>query len=128
MPWPSGVLVGTTETHFHGDPAKVEALPQEIEYLSATVRHYFPTMAVMETGRFAGLRVLPRLAGRAFHRPRDTYIVADNTRRPRLLSVCGGKLTGYRATAAKVVKRLESTLPPRAARADTATLRLPVTI
>jgi glycerol-3-phosphate dehydrogenase len=82
----------------------------------------------METGRFAGLRVLPRLAGRAFHRPRDTYIVADNTRRPRLLSVCGGKLTGYRATAAKVVKRLESTLPPRAARADTATLRLPVTI
>jgi glycerol-3-phosphate dehydrogenase len=127
MPWPGGVLVGTTETHFHGDPAAVEPLPQEIEYLSATLRHYFPTMAVKETGRYAGLRVLPRLPGRAFHRPRDTYIVADDTRSPRLLSVCGGKLTGYRATAAKVVKRLESILPSRPARADTATLRLPVT-
>ena len=127
MPWPSGVLVGTTETHFHGDPAKVEPLPQEVEYLRQTVRHYFPAMAVRETARFAGLRVLPRAAIGAFHRPRDTCIVADDTHQPRLLSVCGGKLTGYRATAAKVMKRLESTLPSRVTRADTATLKLPVT-
>lgn len=127
MPWPNGVLIGTTETHFHGDPAKVEPLAQEVDYLKETVRRYFPTLAVREVGRFAGLRVLPRATGRAFHRRRDTLIVPDDAHHPRLLSVCGGKLTGYRATAAKVVKRLESSLPSRAARADTATLKLPVT-
>lgn len=127
MPWPNGVLIGTTETHFHGDPAKVEPLPQEVTYLTETLRHYFPTMAVREAGRFAGLRVLPRATEGAFHRRRDTLIVPDDAHNPRLLSVCGGKLTGYRATAAKVVKRLESSLPSRAARADTATLKLPVT-
>ncbi len=128
MPWPQGILVGTTETHVDGDPARVEPLPQEIDYLRATVRHYFPHLAIRELGRFAGLRVLPRQAGRAFHRPRDTYIVPDDVRTPRLVSVCGGKLTGYRATAAKVMQQLQSTLPARAPRADTALLTLPTTV
>jgi glycerol-3-phosphate dehydrogenase len=125
MPWPQGILVGTTETPFHGDPAAVHPLPREIDYLAETVRHYFPSLAVAEIASFAGLRVLPRGASHAFHRPRDTRFACDDARAPRLVTVCGGKLTAYRATAAKVAKLLQSTLPVRAPRADTESLRLP---
>ena len=43
---------------------------------------------------------------------------------PRVLSIYGGKLTGYRATAAKVLRRIEAALPSRKPVADTRRLRL----
>jgi glycerol-3-phosphate dehydrogenase len=51
--------------------------------------------------------------------------VADRPARPRSLSIYGGKLTGWRATAEHVYARIASSLPARAARADTRTLKLP---
>jgi glycerol-3-phosphate dehydrogenase len=42
-----------------------------------------------------------------------------------VLSIYGGKLTGYRATAEQVLARIGPSLPSRAARADTRTLKLP---
>ena len=124
MPWPEGVLVGTTESPFHGDPSKVEPLPSEIAYLAETAQRYFPAIATQPTSAFAGLRVLPQHAAGVFHRPRDTHIAGSERTAPGLLTVCGGKLTGYRATADKVMARLAARLPAHTPRAQTEHLKL----
>jgi glycerol-3-phosphate dehydrogenase len=76
------------------------------------------------TEAFAGLRVLPAGAGPAFGRSRETVLHVDRAGRPRVLSIYGGKLTAYRATAEKVMRRLAPSLPARPARASTRTLPL----
>jgi glycerol-3-phosphate dehydrogenase len=125
MPWRGKTLVGTTETLFKGeDPAKVAPLAAERDYLKQVLSHYFPQLPLTETAAFAGLRVLPRDEARPFDRGRELILGADRPSRPRVLSLYGGKLTSYRADAAKALKRLEPSLPLRTPRADTRRLRL----
>lgn len=126
MPWQGRMLVGTTETLYRGDPAQVRPLPQEQDYLLRTLGHYFPALrnAPKVLSSVAGLRVLPTGKGDAFSRPRDTLLHVDDEYRPRVLTIYGGKLTAYRATAERVLARLAGVLPRRRQRADTRTLRL----
>jgi len=124
MPWRSMTLVGTTETRFRGDPAQVRPQTAEVEYLLRTFRRYFPERDMRVCDQFAGLRVLPLAEGATFHRPRETLYRTDAPEQPRLVSIYGGKLTGYRATALKALALLRAVLPARPVRADTATLRL----
>ncbi|UCE88090.1 MAG: FAD-dependent oxidoreductase [Pseudomonadota bacterium] len=122
MPWQGRTMVGTTETVFNGDPAAVSPMPGEIDYLLEVWRHYFPGCDAEVVDSFAGLRVLPR-GGAVFHRARDT-VVRQTSQLPALVSLYGGKLTGYRATAQKVMQVLSRQLPVRAPVADTARLIL----
>jgi len=124
MPWKTRTLVGTTETPFAGDPAAVEPTQPEIAYLRDTLQHYFPAHAAKVARAWAGLRVLPKGATSPFRRRRETTLVADDERAPRMVAIYGGKLTGYRATAEKVVARLTGTLPTATRKADTRTLPL----
>lgn len=124
MPWKGRTLVGTTETPYSGDPAAVKPLDSEIEYLRDTLAHYFPSRGGAVLQAWAGLRVLPRGSGLPFGRPRETTLVIDDSRAPRMVAIYGGKLTGYRATAEKVMARLARSLPRRAPLADTARLAL----
>ncbi len=124
MPWREHTLVGTTETPYDGDPSAVHALPQEIAYLQETLRRYFPEHRGPLLDSFAGLRVLPHGAGPAFHRSRETILHPDNPNRVRLVTVYGGKLTGYRATAARVMHLLKRSLPTRAPCAATSEISL----
>ena len=124
LPWRGMTLVGTTETRFHGDPAQVRPQPAEVEYLLQTFRRYFPERELRLRDQFAGLRVLPLAECAAFHRLRETLFPTDAPQQPRLVTICGGKLTGYRATAQKTLALLRAALPARTARADTATLEL----
>jgi glycerol-3-phosphate dehydrogenase len=124
MPWQQHTLVGTTETRFDGDLSAVSARPEEITYLQETLWRYFPGHRGTLLGSFAGLRVLPHGSGAAFHRSRETILHPDNTDRVRLVTVYGGKLTGYRATAVKVMRLLKKSLPARAPRADTSEISL----
>jgi len=121
LPWREHTLVGTTETAFCGDPDQVAPKPEEIDYLLAVYRHYVPGPAPSLRDAFAGLRVLPRQAGSFFQRPRDTLLHPGPE---RVLSLYGGKLTGYRATAEDVLKRIRPWLPRRTPVADTRTLPL----
>jgi len=125
MPWRNHMLVGTTETPYHGDPARVAPLQSEIDYLLATLARYMPSRRCELLGSFAGLRVLPKTTTSAFSRPRDVTLTVDDERSPHLVAIWGGKLTGYRATADKVLAALRATLPARERVADTATLKLP---
>ncbi len=128
MPWHGKILIGTTETAFSGDPATVAPLAAERDYLLECFGRYFPARRVMEPGRivdaFAGLRVLPAGTGAASGRPRDTRLHVDRPEHPRVLTICGGKLTTYRITAGKVLQRLTPSLPSRRPVASTATLPL----
>jgi glycerol-3-phosphate dehydrogenase len=128
MPWHGHTLVGTTETPFHGNPDDVRPLPEEVAYLTAIVRHYFPRyrsdapLAILES--MAGLRVLPAATGGAFGRSRETLLEVDRADKPRVLTIYGGKLTGWRAAAEQTLQRLGSALPAARMRADTRELRL----
>jgi glycerol-3-phosphate dehydrogenase len=124
LPWKGRTLLGTTERAFVGDPQDAAVAAAEREYLLATLHHYFPAATPTIVGEFAGVRVLPHGDGRAFVRPRDCVFHVD-PQHPHLLSLYGGKLTGYRHTGQDVVAMVRKALGPRTAIADTATLRLP---
>ncbi len=114
MPWKDNkLLIGTTENHYSADPAKVIPLECEITYLLEVYNHYFAKKLAQQDilSRFAGLRVLPKSKGNAFSCPRDTLIIATDLANPRLLSLYGGKLTAYRATAEQVMQQLDKVLP-----------------
>jgi glycerol-3-phosphate dehydrogenase len=125
MPWHDRTLVGTTEKRFKGNADRVRATTAERTYLLRVLRRYFPRYAdAALLDAWAGLRVLPAGKGHAFHRSRETVLQTDRRPRPRMLSIYGGKLTSYRATADKVMALIRDSLPPRKALADTAELNL----
>jgi glycerol-3-phosphate dehydrogenase len=124
LPWKDHTMLGTTERLYVGDPAMVEPTAPEVEYLLDVYRHFFPARSRERLSQWAGLRVLPATREDASKRSRETQLPVDNEMQPRVISIFGGKLTGYRATAEKVLRRLEATLQPRTARADTRSLRL----
>lgn len=124
IPWKGRTMVGTTELSYRGDPARVEPTGDEVSYLEEVLHHYFPHHRGQRVDAWAGLRVLPRGEGAAFSRPRETTFVVDDTDKPRALAIYGGKLTGYRATAEKVMQRLAPSLPARMRRAHTSELKL----
>ncbi len=123
MPWHGATLIGTTETPYAGEPDRVHPLPQEEEYLLAVARHYFPALSHLTRAdiiqRFAGLRVLPSASQAAFDRSRETIFTTDRETKPRVLGIYGGKLTGWRAAAAHVLKLISPSLPAAQARAAT---------
>lgn len=126
MPRQGRTMVGTTETAYAGDPAKTRPLQTEIDYLLAVYRHYFNGDDTV-VDSFSGLRVLPKTGHGFFYRPRDT-ILYQHPANKQLLTLYGGKLTGYRATAQQVMNKIRPELPVKTKRADTAQLGLsPVT-
>ncbi len=127
MPWRDNTLVGTTETLYHGDPSAVRPRPEDITYLRETLCHYFPQHRHDEPrilDSFAGLRVLPARPGTPFSRSRETILFTDREQQPRVLTIYGGKLTAYRATAEAVLARLRASLPGKTPVADTRALPL----
>lgn len=127
LPWEGRLLVGTTEKAHKGAPEQAACSPEERDYLLATLRHYFPHLdlpAADEVETFAGLRVLPRSDKNAFARPREVMFAVDDEAHPRVLSIMGGKLTTYRATAQQAMLRLVPSLPTKERRAETALVSL----
>ncbi len=119
MPWQGGTLVGTTETPYRGDPARASATAAESAYLLETLRRYFPAYRGRVIGAMAGLRVLPSCRSAPQDRPRETVLSVDAAARPHYLGIYGGKLTTYRATALRAMRRLRPVLPDRGPLADT---------
>jgi glycerol-3-phosphate dehydrogenase len=116
VPWASGVMIGTTERRFEGDPSRVVPTPAEMDYLRETAAAHFDPRHVDVSqilGQFAGLRVLPRGEGDPFARARDTRLLLDRHEPPRLVSILGGKLTTHYPTAQRVLDALAPALPQR---------------
>lgn len=128
VPWKNNIMIGTTETHYQGEPSNVSPQASEIDYLLEIYNHYFrhelKTEDVIDA--FAGLRVLPGGSGDAFNKSRDTLLLEDDPDQPGVVSIYGGKLTSYRAVAEKLVTIIGRTLPAAKPVADTRKLKLPV--
>jgi glycerol-3-phosphate dehydrogenase len=126
LPWQGQLLVGTTETLHTETPELAHCLPSEQEYLLQTLLHYFPDLHIPPENikSFAGLRVLPRSEKSAFQRSRDVLLLVDEENQPRVLSLMGGKLTTYRATAETALARVRASLPSKSERGDTTKLVL----
>ena len=124
MPWKGHTLLGTTELAYDGDPKKPAPTEDETSYLLEVYAHYFPNRSREILDQWAGLRVLPNSTGKAFHRSRETQLPVDRESAPRVISIFGGKLTGYRATAQKVMKKIQRTLPIKKPIADTRKMTL----
>jgi glycerol-3-phosphate dehydrogenase len=112
IPHPEGVLLGTTD-HFHsGDLEDPRPTTEEVAYLLRVAAAAFPGRGVgpaQVRGAFAGLRpILSSHADTPSEVSRDEEIWEEEG----LLSVAGGKLTTYRATAEEVVDRVVERLPP----------------
>jgi len=128
MPWKEQIMVGTTELACDKNPDQVAPTVGEKTYLLEALSYYFPQFRSEETARiksaFAGLRVLPLGQSSFGTLSRETQLHVDSPTQPRVLTVYGGKLTSYRATAEQVIAKLMPTLPPPNVKADTKQLPL----
>ena len=122
MPWKNKTLLGTTETHFSGLPENVHPQQDEKDYLIDVAQHYFPEHKNFTVAdEFAGLRVLASAEENDFNKPRDTVLYKSQN---RVINIYGGKLTTYRSTAERVMKKLSSVLPSAKRKALTDNIKL----
>jgi glycerol-3-phosphate dehydrogenase len=106
IPWLDHSLVGTTDTDYRGDPAEAAATEEDVEYLIDEARAAFPS------GRFddiyytyAGVRALVRVESVSAGKVSRKHALHDHSQREGIggiVSVVGGKITGYRAIAEEV--------------------------
>ncbi len=101
IPWLGYSWVGTTDTDFEDDPSTACAGPDDVRYLIESAAHYYPALRRARVHwTNAGVRALVMKPGSESSISRLHRIVAD---RPGLISLVGGKITGYRAIAEEVV-------------------------
>ncbi len=120
-PWRGMMLVGTTEVSHQGSPSGISPSPEEAAYLQEALRFLFPHWPYRVAYGFSGVRALPAGDRSAHQRSRHHRLVHhDRMGGPRnLLSVIGGKMTTFRASAEEVVnqvtRRLGKSAPGRTA-------------
>lgn len=127
MPWYGETMVGTTESIFEGDPSLTYPHEIEIEYLlDAFTFHFskYENEKLKVSQKFSGLRVLPKNEKNSNQRSREVIYLRDCHKNPRILSIFGGKLTSYRATAQHVISYIEESLPKEKAKLETKKIKL----
>ena len=99
--------IGTTDTDYSGDKEDIRTNLEDVEYLVNGTNHAFPNLKLevkdVESS-WAGVRPLIHEEGKsASEISRKDEIFESET---GLLSIAGGKLTGYRKMSEKVLDRL----------------------
>jgi len=106
IPWLGYSLVGTTDTDYQGDPSDVAATAADVDYLVEEAQRAFPSGRFDEVHyTWAGIRALVRVEGVDEGKVSRKHALHDHGRRdgvPGIISVVGGKITGYRAIAEDV--------------------------
>lgn len=103
--------VGTTDTDYRGPKEEPPITTEDVDYLLGGVNHLFPGLGLgrrdVESG-WAGLRPLIHQEGKsASELSRKDEIFESPA---GLISIAGGKLTGYRKMAERVVNRVAARL------------------
>jgi glycerol-3-phosphate dehydrogenase len=112
-------LIGTTDRDYHGDPAKVKASDEEIEYLCESISEYLakPVTPGDVVWTYSGVRPLyDDGASEAKAATRDYVFELDTPGDAPLLSIFGGKITTHRRLAEEALERLAPYLPNAKAR------------
>jgi glycerol-3-phosphate dehydrogenase len=102
-------LIGTTDRDYHGDPSKVKATAEEIQYLCASVSEYLakPVSPADVVWDYAGVRPLyDDGASEAKAATREYVFELDLPGGAPLLSIYGGKITTHRRLAEEALEKL----------------------
>lgn len=100
--------IGTTDTPYEGNREKIAIEITDIQYLLSAVNLMFPQVEIFiddVISAWAGLRPLiyePGKSASELSRKDEIFVAASG-----LISIAGGKLTGYRKMAEKVVNLIE---------------------
>jgi glycerol-3-phosphate dehydrogenase len=107
IPWQGYSLIGTTDTEYSGDKELINSEIGDVTYLVKEVQHAFPgfkTDDVFYT--IAGLRSLVGTKGRKVSNISRSHKLVDHESAEGLkglVSILGGKMTGYRSIAEEAV-------------------------
>lgn len=104
IPRGRATYVGTTDTTYQGDLERVVCTKEDAAYCLAAVHHAFPSVKVREEdiiSNWAGLRPLIHEDGKSPSElsRKDEIFISDKG----LISIAGGKLTGYRKMGQRIV-------------------------
>lgn len=101
------VYVGTTDTFYEDDPIEPVATKEEVDYLLSCVNQIFPGISISEKdveSTWAGIRPLIFEKGK---KPSEISRKDEIwTMKSGLMTIAGGKLTGYRAMAEQIVDQI----------------------
>ncbi|MCF6094729.1 glycerol-3-phosphate dehydrogenase/oxidase [Microaerobacter geothermalis] len=111
IPRESSTYIGTTDTNYHGNIEKPTVSKEDVDYLLSAVNHMFPN-AKLKIGdissSWAGLRPLIHEDGKSpseLSRKDEIFYSSSG-----LITIAGGKLTGFRKMAERVVDIVMSQL------------------
>jgi glycerol-3-phosphate dehydrogenase len=126
IPWLGYSLIGTTDTDFDGDPATAHAGSEDVDYVRRSITEYFPKLDTTQIYfSNAGVRALVKVKGSKSSVSRRHRIAGGaHSGAGNLISVLGGKITGYRAIAEDAVDAVCAKLRVNAP-CVTATVALP---
>ncbi len=120
--------IGTTDTPYKGDPDNIPTLQEDVDYLLNATNAMFPSVQLTTEdveSSWAGVRPLIFEEGKeGAEMSRKDEIFTSET---GLLSIAGGKLTGYRKMAERVLDRLAEQLAAKGrkiAKSDTKKITL----
>ncbi|MBQ0734410.1 glycerol kinase GlpK [Aquimarina celericrescens] len=114
IPRGRATYVGTTDTNYKANLNRVVAIQEDAEYLLKAVNHMFPSLNLTVEdieSNWAGLRPLIHEDGKdpsELSRKDEIFISKTG-----LISIAGGKLTGYRKMAQRVVDTVLKTMPSK---------------
>lgn len=129
IPRGKATYIGTTDTPFKGDKDQVSVDIADATYLIAAINHMFPSVHLEVAdmiSSWAGLRPLIYKAGKSPSElsRKDEIFISETG----LVSIAGGKLTGYRKMAERVVnhiaKKMEKAYQVKIRPCTTATIPL----
>lgn len=103
--------IGTTDTTEHGEPRLwPEVHRTDVDYLLKPIQRYFPDAGITEAdivSTWAGLRPLIHQPGKA---PKEMSRKEEVWRSGRLVTIAGGKLTGFRKMAEQAMTEVARVL------------------
>lgn len=105
IPREGKTYVGTTDTNYQGDKTNPQVTQEDVDYLLTAVNEMFPSIALQKQdieSSWAGLRPLIHEEGKdPSEISRGDEVFASES---GLITIAGGKLTGYRLMAKKVLR------------------------
>ncbi|MCO6478607.1 MAG: glycerol-3-phosphate dehydrogenase/oxidase [Phaeodactylibacter sp.] len=107
IPRQRATYIGTTDTPYEGDPDRIPINQEDVDYLLEATNHMFPGVNLSTDdveSSWAGLRPLIYEEGKsASEMSRKDEIFESES---GLISIAGGKLTGYRKMAERITNLL----------------------
>ena len=104
IPRDNKTYVGTTDTFYEGNPKEVRLTEEDEVYLLEAIDYMFPSLGIKREhieSSWAGVRPLIQQEGKGISEisRQDEIWIAHNG----VITIAGGKLTGYRKMAQKIV-------------------------